>query len=35
LVNGETESVLSGVSATVTAKDAGKYTSTATGLDKN
>ncbi|MFW1946170.1 beta strand repeat-containing protein, partial [Acinetobacter guillouiae] len=35
LVNGETESVLSGVSATVTAKDAGKYTNTATGLDKN
>uniref|UniRef100_UPI0022E36CB4 beta strand repeat-containing protein n=1 Tax=Acinetobacter guillouiae TaxID=106649 RepID=UPI0022E36CB4 len=35
LVNGETESVLSGVSATVTAKDAGKYTNTATGIDKN
>ncbi len=35
LVNGETESVLSGVSATVTGKDAGKYTNTATGLDKN
>ncbi|MFW1983515.1 YDG domain-containing protein, partial [Acinetobacter guillouiae] len=35
LVNGETESVLSGVSATVTAKDAGKYVNTATGLDKN
>ncbi|MFW2171893.1 MBG domain-containing protein, partial [Acinetobacter guillouiae] len=35
LVNGETESVLSGVSATVTAKDAGQYTNTATGLDKN
>ena len=35
LVNGETESVLSGVSATVTAKDAGKYTNSATGLDKN
>ena len=35
LVNGETESVLSGVTATVTAKDAGKYTNTATGLDKN
>ncbi|WP_336954741.1 beta strand repeat-containing protein, partial [Acinetobacter sp. AS167] len=35
LVNGETESVLSGVSATVTAKDAGKYTNTSTGLDKN
>jgi hypothetical protein len=35
LVNGETESVLSGVSATVAAKDAGQYTNTATGLDKN
>ncbi|WP_319822758.1 MBG domain-containing protein [Acinetobacter sp. Root1280] len=35
LVNGETESVLSGVTATVIAKDAGKYINTATGLDKN
>ena len=35
LVNGETESVLSGVSSTVTAKDAGQYTNSATGLDKN
>ena len=35
LVNGETESVLSGVSATVTAKDAGKYNNTVTGVDKN
>ncbi|NPB14218.1 hypothetical protein G7L43_23220, partial [Shigella sonnei] len=34
-VNGETESVLSGVNATVTAKDAGKYTNTATGIYKN
>ena len=35
LVNGETESVLSGVSATVTGKDAGSYANTATGIDKN
>ena len=35
LVNGETESVLSGVSSTMTAKDAGQYTNSATGLDKN
>ena len=35
LVNGETETVLTGVSATVTAKDAGTYTSTIKGTDKN
>ena len=35
LVNGETESVLTGVSASITAKDAGKYANTATGTDKN
>ncbi|WP_042067217.1 MBG domain-containing protein, partial [Acinetobacter bereziniae] len=35
LVNGETESVLSGVTASVTAKDAGSYTNKANGVDKN
>ena len=35
LVNGETESVLTDVKASVSAKDAGKYTNTATGTDKN
>ena len=35
LVNGETESVLTDVSASVSAKDAGKYTNTAKGTDKN
>ncbi|KAF1025085.1 MAG: Immunoglobulin A1 protease [Acinetobacter bereziniae] len=35
LVNGETESVLSGVTATVTAKDAGRYANKASGVDKN
>ncbi|WP_270387660.1 MBG domain-containing protein, partial [Acinetobacter guillouiae] len=35
LVNGEDTSVLTGVSATVTGKDAGQYTNTATGIDKN
>ncbi|MBI0396114.1 MBG domain-containing protein [Acinetobacter bereziniae] len=35
LVNGETETVLSGVTATVSAKDAGSYTNKANGVDKN
>ncbi|WEI24252.1 MBG domain-containing protein [Acinetobacter bereziniae] len=35
LVNGETESVLTGVTATVSAKDAGSYTNKANGVDKN
>ncbi|WP_157984214.1 MBG domain-containing protein, partial [Acinetobacter bereziniae] len=35
LVNGETESVLSGVIASVTAKDAGSYSNKANGVDKN
>ena len=35
LVNGETESVLSNVSASVTGKDAGTYSNTATGTDSN
>ncbi|KAF5301176.1 hypothetical protein FQR65_LT19274 [Abscondita terminalis] len=35
LVNGETESVLSGVTASVTGKDAGSYTNKANGVDKN
>ncbi|WP_151804064.1 MBG domain-containing protein [Acinetobacter bereziniae] len=35
LVNGETESVLSGVTASITAKDAGSYTNNANGVDKN
>ena len=35
LVNGETESVLTGVTASVTGKNAGSYTNTATGTDKN
>ncbi|MDI1225447.1 GLUG motif-containing protein [Acinetobacter sp.] len=35
LVNGETESVLSDVKATVSAKDAGKYVNKAKGTDKN
>ncbi|MFW2036888.1 MBG domain-containing protein, partial [Acinetobacter junii] len=35
LVNGETEAVLSGVTATVTGKNAGSYINTATGIDGN
>ncbi|ELW80755.1 hypothetical protein ACINWC743_A0131, partial [Acinetobacter sp. WC-743] len=35
LVNGETESVLTSVTATVSAKDAGSYVHTASGTDKN
>jgi uncharacterized protein (DUF305 family) len=35
LVNGETETVLTGVTATVSAKDAGSYTNKANGVDKN
>ncbi|NUF62180.1 filamentous hemagglutinin N-terminal domain-containing protein [Acinetobacter bereziniae] len=35
LVNGETETVLTGVTATVSAKDAGSYTNKANGFDKN
>jgi hypothetical protein len=35
LVNGETESVLTGVTATVSAKDAGSYANKANGVDKN
>jgi filamentous hemagglutinin family protein len=35
LVNGEDSSVLTGVSASVTGKDAGKYSNKATGIDKN
>ena len=35
LVGGETESVLTGVTASITAKNAGKYTNTATGIDQN
>ncbi|WP_171498418.1 MBG-2 domain-containing protein, partial [Acinetobacter bereziniae] len=35
LVNGEDSSVLTGVTASVTAKDAGSYTNKANGVDKN
>ncbi|RZG77644.1 YDG domain-containing protein, partial [Acinetobacter sp. WCHAc060025] len=35
LVNGETEAVLTGVTASVTGKNAGNYTNTASGTDKN
>ncbi|HEX5382256.1 MAG TPA: YDG domain-containing protein, partial [Acinetobacter sp.] len=35
LVNGETASVLTGVTASVTGKNAGSYTNTATGTDNN
>ena len=35
LVNGEDSSVLTGVTASVSAKDAGSYTNKANGVDKN